>query len=231
MSSRGLLLALVLMSPLVAPAAPARSDDLTVYRCVDARGKPTLRDSPCRSGERQETRQMLRPRDPPPAPRAVRAVPAPAPAAPATVRHVIAAAPRPLYECAAPDGRRYTSESPQGELRWQPAWIGVPLGGLHPPVRPAHAGIAYRDRHVDARIGTRWPVHPRPPRGIGYAPLGGAWVQDACVPLPPADACSRFSDRQAEIRRRYFQAMPSERAELDRESTVLEARIATECTR
>ena len=88
-----------------ASGSPAQAAGVTIYRCTDAQGRETLRDTPCLAGERQRARTMLRPQDPPA--RATPAAPppsAPAPAAP--VRVVVATAPRPLYECTTPDGER-----------------------------------------------------------------------------------------------------------------------------
>lgn len=65
---RSLPIALVALSCIAAwlPAPQARAGDVTIYRCVDARGHIALRDSPCVEGERQEVRNMGRPLDPPP---------------------------------------------------------------------------------------------------------------------------------------------------------------------
>ena len=58
---------------------------------------------------------------------------------------------------------------------------------------------------------------------------GGTWVRDACVRLPQEDICRRLSDRRYEILRTYHAAMPSGRAELDREQARIDARMATDC--
>ena len=50
------------------------SGEVRIYRCTDAAGKQTLRDTPCPKGQQQQTRDMLRPKDapmkpaPPPSP-------------------------------------------------------------------------------------------------------------------------------------------------------------------
>ncbi|WP_158601785.1 hypothetical protein [Solilutibacter pythonis] len=221
---------------MAAIAAAARADDLTLYRCLDAKGRQTLRDSPCQPNEKQQTRQMIRPRDPPRAPVVRTPPPPPPPPMRETVRYMTLAAPRPLYECQAPDGGRYTSESPQGRARWQPLWIGLPVtpgSPGWPPMPVTESGAAsihYRDRHTSVRIdsGRRLigaPIHG----GHAYPVNAGTWVYDTCTPLPQAEVCARLSERQSEIRRRYFQAMPSERATLDRESAGIDTRLATEC--
>src|SRR5436190_24329220 len=109
-STLRLVVALVLAGLASAVAVRAfAADDVTIYRCIDAKGHVTLRDSPCAAGEKQETRTMARPVDA--APRAPQARPAPVEtAAPATHTTVIYQ-PRPLYECITPDNVRYTSET------------------------------------------------------------------------------------------------------------------------
>ena len=193
------------------PRAVTRA--VTIYRCSDAAGRlVALRDSPCRDGERQQTLQMQRPLDPPPRPATA---PAPAPASERPVqeiRIVTVPAPQPMYECTAPDGQVYTSDSEQGNRRWVPLWsVGRPLG---PWTRPPHRPPA-------------WPQPPRPP--VVVAIPGGSWVHDPCVRLPQQDVCRRLSDRRFEILRIYHAAMPSGRAELDREQARIDARMANDC--
>lgn len=213
-------------------AADARADDLTIYRCIDAKGKMTLRDSPCLRGEKQETRDMVRPQDPP-ARRIDSQVPTPpVPVNHRSMRYVMLQPPRPLYECTAPDGSRYTSESAEGQPRWQPLWAAA--YPTYPPVRIASGGasINYRNRHGALRIEHRRETIGAPVQN-GYAyPLAAAgyWMRDSCVALPAAEICVRLSDRRHEIRRRYVHAMPSERQSLGRESATLDNRLATECT-
>ena len=56
--------------------AHAASETLEVFRCIDAKGKTSLQDTPCPAGSRQETMRMARPVDAPPP-----VIPSPAPAA------------------------------------------------------------------------------------------------------------------------------------------------------
>ncbi|WP_228076651.1 DUF4124 domain-containing protein [Novilysobacter ciconiae] len=143
---------------LPAPAAAhSDGDQVTIYRCTDAEGRLSLRDSPCRRGEQQETRGMQRPQDPPAPPPGAASAPPPTvlvirepEPAPALVR----IAPPPVYRCSTPDGEEYTSDSADGNPRWVPLWtLGYPVivgpgydhhPGHHPapPVRPA-AGTGY----------------------------------------------------------------------------------------
>ena len=115
-----LLLAICLAtSPVEALWAQAGAK-VTVYRCTDAAGRQTLRDTPCPAGQAQQARDMLRPKDAPP--RATPPLPPPVaqPAPPPVV--VYRSPPQPLYECVTPDGDRYTSETGEGNPRWVPLW-------------------------------------------------------------------------------------------------------------
>ena len=213
-------------------AGHARADGLVIYRCIDDKGKLTLRDSPCQRGEKQETRDMIRPQDPPARHIDSQAAAAPAPVYRDNVRYVLLSPPRALYQCTAPDGSRYTSESAQGQPRWQPLWAAAYPN--YPPMRAASGSVSlnYQRRHGGLRV-----EHQRETIGMpvqtGYAypvAAGGYWAHDSCVALPSAEICTRLSDRRHEIRRRYVHAMPSERQALNRESATLDSRLATECT-
>ncbi|MBP7365997.1 MAG: hypothetical protein KA925_00980 [Pseudoxanthomonas sp.] len=220
------------------PRAVTRA--VTIYRCSDAAGRlVALRDSPCRDGERQQTLQMQRPLDPPPRPATA---PAPAPASERPVqeiRIVTVPAPQPMYECTAPDGQVYTSDSEQGNRRWVPLWsVGRPLG---PWTRPPHRPPAWPQPPAQPAPPVRPPggtpggvpppaPGPHPPRPpVVVAIPGGSWVHDPCVRLPQQDVCRRLSDRRFEILRIYHAAMPSGRAELDREQARIDARMANDC--
>lgn len=219
----------------MATAAPAPAE-VTIYRCVDAAGRLSLRDSPCRKGEKQEVRSMLRPTDPPPrraaatAPRTSRA-----PIIDATAvmpRVVYVTPPRPTYECTTPDGERYTSESAEGNPRWVPLWtMGYPVV-VAPGARGGYRGRAeYRDGGTRVRIegGRQWRV---PGTVVGpssaYAPAG-TWVRDVCHALPPAETCARLQDRRDALDRRYNSALQGERDEIVREQRGIDARLSTEC--
>lgn len=140
---------------LAAACGGASAAEVVIYRCTDAQGRLTLRDTPCRAGERQQVRSMRRPVDPPPGPAAP-----PAPAslaaiqqAPDRTRIIVVTPPRPLYECVTPDGERYTSESDAGRPRFVPLWTlgAAPWSGPpYPGVHRSHGGAHVR---VDARVG------------------------------------------------------------------------------
>jgi hypothetical protein len=64
---------------------------------------------------------------------------------------------------------------------------------------------------------------------LGWPTPAGTWVRDACRALPQAETCARLRDRRAEIERRFFNAMPSERARLETEERGLDARLDADC--
>ncbi|MFC0676600.1 DUF4124 domain-containing protein [Lysobacter korlensis] len=224
----GLLLALT-------ASGGAAAAELVIYRCTDANGRLTLRDTPCRKGEQQQARTMQRPTDPPARP-AAPAASAP-PAAPAErTRIVVVTPPRPLYQCVTPDGEHYTSENDAGQPRWVPLWtLGYPLGHgdgyrpyVHGGVQARVGGRIGRDGRYDVRIGDGGHHHhPVPPLQIAYP--AGAWVRDACHPLPPQEVCARLSDRRYELDRRYHSALQSERVRITTEQRGIDARLATDC--
>jgi hypothetical protein len=224
------------------------ADEVTIYRCTDARGQVALRDTPCAKGQHQQTIDMIRPRDPPPRPAPVTAPPKPTPAAPAqpTTVVVFRNPPQPVYECVTPDGERYTSDTPAGNPRWVPLWtLGYPVGpgighgGHHgghpgiPPVRPARqtgAGLMFGNVGRPAPNPPASPGIPaRPPMGGGIVPILGSWINDQCERLPQEEVCTRLSDRRWELDRRYNSAMQSERKRIDAEQRNIDARLASDC--
>lgn len=225
MSARLVLPLLLWLASPPAPATPP-PDAVTIYRCTDASGHLTLRDSPCAKGQAQQVRSMLRPKDAPlpPTPREPTREEPPPPR-----EHVVyVQPPRPLYECVTPDGARYTSETPEGHPRWVPLWtLGVPMAPF------PSAGITGRTElaitHGNVSIsGSRTIVQPPlyvPPAAYG----AGTWVRDDCHPLPQAEVCARLRDRRDEIDRRFFNAQPGERDALRVEERGVDARLSQDC--
>lgn len=233
----------LLAAALIAGSVGVTAADVTIYRCTDAQGRLTLRDTPCRKGERQQTREMLRPVDPAPRPAATR----PAPASPADPtyappsRVVVVTAPRPLYECVTDDGDRYTSDNPDGNLRW------VPLAVLGYPMFPRHDGHFQQGVRGRLEIGggaVRGRVDfggPRPPPsmhrppfsgpllGIDHGYPAGTWIRDACHALPQEEVCGRLRDRRYELDRRYNSALQSERTRITTEQRGIDARLNNDC--
>ena len=223
---------IALLLPLTAAAAPqtASADTsgsgVTIYRCTDAKGRLSLRDSPCLAGERQEVRSMARPKDAPPRP--VVAVPAPrdtdAPPQ-ASPQVVFLQPPRPLYECVTPDNTRYLSDNPEGNPRLVPMWVtDAPAIQAYREYQPGQLQVRVDDGQLSGgytsggwrdRIVTGW--------------AGQHWIRDACHALPQTEVCARLRDRRDEIRRRFSIAQPSDRATLGREERSINARLSQDC--
>ena len=200
---------------------PALAGEVTIYRCVDATGKQTLRDTPCAKGEQQQTRTMPRPKDAAPS-RAQSPAPASQPDYPARTRVLATYPPRPLYECTDLNDKRYTSDDGEGNPRWVPLWtLGYPA---YVGARPL-SGVDYRagGQRVDV------PGINRPGSGRFRPGYAGTWIRDPCHVLPHAEACARLVDQRDEIRRRFFNAMPSERDVLRVEERGLNARLDNDC--
>ena len=217
---------IILLLGLSLAALPARmpAQEVTIYRCVDAKGNLALRDSPCGKGESQEVRSMQRPKDPPAGTATIeRPSPPPAPVAPPPpVQVVYRTPPRPMYECVTPDGKRYTSDNGEGNPR------SVPLWTLGYPIRSPRGGGSHTGNDGWSNHGTGGPRPSRP--GGGY--YGGAaytLVRDECHALPQEEVCSRLSDRRYEIMRRYNSALQSEIRQLELEQRGIDARIDNDC--
>jgi len=229
------------MLALLAVTATANAAEVMIYRCTDAKGHLTVRDTPCRAGEKQEAREMLRPRDAPPRPAPV-ITPTPASIAPASApRYIVVAPPRPLYECVTPDNQRYTSDTGEGNPRWVPLWtLGYPVWPRHDRFDrggfQARVGGRFDHGRFDVRIGDRPGRHrevlPRPVPVLPIANGGypdGTWIRDECHALPPQEVCSRLRDRRYELDRRYNSALQSEREQITFEERGIDARLATDC--
>jgi hypothetical protein len=243
MRSRVAIAALLILAA-AAPATRA-ADTVTIYRCTDAAGHLTVRDTPCPKNQKQQTRTMLRPKDAPaarriaPASTPVRARPIYAPEQSQPSRYL--APLRPMYECTTADGERYTSDNAEGNPRWVPLWtLGYPFGYMpgypqrHPPGYPGphphphpraidRAGLSITSGGVQID-GQRTVLHPPLFYGGGYT-----WVVDDCHELPRDDMCARLIDRRDAIRTRFFNAMPSERDQLRVEERGINARLDNDC--
>nr|HST46176.1 DUF4124 domain-containing protein [Luteimonas sp.] len=256
--TRALLHLAACFACLVAPRATA-ADDVTIYRCVDARQQVSMSSTPCPAGQQQETRTMLRPTDAPrraaPAPVAA---PTPAPG-PTAVQVVVVNTPRALYECVRPDGSTYESDTGDGEPRLVPLWTlgypGVPAGvagsrglGASPGAGVSASPSTQVSAPSVAGVGPRPPVRvalpARPDRpgrphgpsagghgyGYGYGyGNAGTWVRDECHVLPQSETCARLDDRRDALRTRFFNAQQRERDVLRLEERGLNARLANDC--
>lgn len=240
-----------------APATPA--GEVLIYRCTDAQGRLSLRDTPCTAGERQQTVSMLRPVDPPPRP----AEPAPppmarAPDAPRTQVVVMRDA-QPMYDCVRPDGSRYVSDNGDGNPRMMPivdlgygvpvysgtslgSRIGAPTPRLGDPagrIAPDGRDLRVADSSTRIAIGGRH-GHVSYSNSSGYVIPGGynygygvyygsQLVRDECHRLPQQEVCSRLRDQRWAGDRRYNSALQSERAQITREQRVIDARLNADC--
>lgn len=219
------LLALAACGVAFAQSSPPASPpgQVVIYRCTDARGALTLSDAPCPKGQSQQRREMVRPQDAPARPQA-------APPAAATVieapppRVIVVQPPRPLYQCTTPDGQQYLSETAAGNPRFVPLWtLDVPV--RVPVYEPGRAEVRIEDGRVSGSVSTGGVREVLTPAGQG----AGTWVSDACAPLPQAEVCAQLRDRRDALRRRFFNAQPSERAQLAREERALNARLDEDC--
>jgi len=233
-----LLLLLVLIC---LPPTLVRAGEITVYRCTDAAGRVSLRDTPCPRGQQQSTREMVRPKDPPPraaSPAPAAEVPSPAPPSPGIV---VVHTPDPVYECVTPDGERYTASNPDGNPRWVPLWtLGYPV---HPDLsaRPegVHGRIDMGGGNVRGRVELGSTLPPRPPltrpmptrhpSGVVAAFPTGTWIRDACTRLPQAEVCARLRDRRYALDRRYNSALQSERRRITDEQRLIDAQLGETC--
>ena len=221
MKSVLLLITLTWLGGSLAIPASAQRGDVRIYRCTNAKDGQSLRDSPCPPGQKEQVREMLRPKD---APSVVRASPAAAPvvAPAAPIQVVYLAPPQPMYECTTSDGKRYASENNDGNPRWVPLWT------LGYPVVRQRTSLGNNIGGASPRPGST--LNPSP-RDINYpvASGGGQWIRDTCNMLPQAEACARQRDRRDEIRSRFFRAMPSERDVLRVEERGINARLDNDC--
>lgn len=232
-SVTALLLACVVTAPVMAATpgtdTPTATDASTVviYRCTDAQGRLSLRDSPCPAGNRQQARSMLRPKDAP-MPARTAALPADRPVAAAQPPVYVLRTPRPLYECVTPDGARYTSDTPEGNPRRVPAWtLDYPVLQRATVIEPGGLEIGYgpggwRGRYSSGSV--REVVVPTP---AGYG--AETWVRDACHALPQAEVCARLREHRDEIGTRWFNAQPSDRVRLERERRAVIEQMAADC--
>jgi len=254
---RTLLPLLLLLGAAVAAPPAAAQDGVTIYRCTDAQGQLALQDFPCADDQQQQVRTMARPQDPAPRPGADAAAPVNSQLTPAAehpvVEVVVRTPPRPMYECITPDGKRYTSDSGDGNPRPAPVWHwAAPLAGPGPGVPPGPrsgadrrgAGIASPGMSTSPGPSLTTPSRGRPapppppprphPPGHPYPPIYGypasdGLIRDACHRLPQGQVCGLLGDRRTEIRRRMFNAQPTERAALREEERGITARLNEDC--
>ncbi|MGH8051961.1 MAG: DUF4124 domain-containing protein [Arenimonas sp.] len=99
------------------------NDKVMIYRCLDAKGKVSLQDSPCAKSSKQESREMARPKDAIPAKNSVAKpvqVIAPTPATQNSIPLMLA--PPDLYQCTNYEGKTRDSENYDTNPRCEPLW-------------------------------------------------------------------------------------------------------------
>ncbi len=223
---RLLIALLVACWPLAAATATPAADALRVYRCVGSDGTVALQDRPCHAG-RQQVLDLQRPKDPPARqPRSDDSV-VPAPhdgEVVREIRYVQVQPPQPMYECLAPDGERYVSDSSEGNPRWVPVWTSAWLPGGQRPW-PGRHGLPPVRGEALAGAGSTSVVMGR----TIEVPAGNVLVRDPCQPLPPQETCARLRDQRWALIRRYNSALQGERDALSREQRGLDARLDKDC--
>lgn len=231
----------LLAAVLLAAVSGVSAAEVTIYRCTDAQGRLTLRDTPCRKGERQQTRKMLLPSDPAPRPAAKLTPATVPPASVAPPRVFVVHAPRPLYECVTDNGDRYTSENADGNPRWVPlailGYLTYPRHGGYSGQRYGYGGrLEYRNGPLLGGVELGHPVAPpthppshQPPLGGSLGYPAGTWLRDVCHALPQQDICGRLHDRRFELDRRYNSALQGERTQIINEQRSIDARLTTDC--
>ena len=218
---------------LLAASVAARADDVTLYRCVGAKGAIAVQDQPCPKGMQQSVLKMVRPVDAPPPPQpSPPAAPAPPPV---EVRVVSERYPQPMYECTnAETGETYLSRSGVPQSRAVPYWtLGAgdgffvrgqltPSQALHPPppLRPPNQAPP--------------PPTARPPRHGSHGRFAGglagyAYVEDSCVRLPQNEVCGRLRERDDALRKLIFNGQQDDRERYEREQKGLREQIREEC--
>ena len=188
---------LILSLAFLLPAGAVRAADstVTIHRCIDAKGRITLQDDPCPKGSQDSTREMLRPKDPPPRPRATRASPPaimlePLPAPDyASQRQLIP--PPPMYRCTSYDGIERFSESYDPNPRCEPYVLYYPYPNY---LTPAQA-------------------------------LSCRWVEDSCVRLSDRSACERWKVMKKEavsaVQRSFSDTATYRKSELERVNQIV----------
>ncbi len=103
-------------------ATPIDNNKVTVFRCVDSKGKVSLQDVPCVGASKQETLNMTRPKDALPANVEATKPLIITPAAP--VQNTIQIIPPPkLYRCTDFDGKQRDAEYYDPKPRCVPLWV------------------------------------------------------------------------------------------------------------
>jgi len=220
--------ALALLLVMAGVTVAAYAAEITIYRCTDGNGQLTLRNSPCKKGETQQTLEMQRPVDPPRHKVATSPVepepePEPMPAPEASPNYVVVNQPRPMYECETYEGERYLSDTAEGNPRWVELWaLGYPVAVQRNPMGDNVGGPRPRPPETG-------PGPPRLPVDVGLAMTPGSWIRDPCYELSPEQICEHLRDRHFELGRQYNSALQGDRQRIDDEQQLIAQRLDDEC--
>lgn len=193
-----LLLAGDPQAPVTAPAIqPTTEATVTIFRCIDAKGRVSLQDDPCPKTSTQSERNMVRPQDPPKA-SGTRPAPAPAPAPivyppsppPELIYDNPPMPPPPMYECTSYDGIVRESEVYDPNPRCEPLALYYPDPQY---LTPEQANLCH-------------------------------WVRDSCVRLSNEETCARWKAKRKEAESAYrsaFSDAPYRKSELARINQII----------
>lgn len=113
------------MSADISSATPTQAENnkVTVYRCVDTKGKVSLQDAPCAKSSKQESREMLRPKDAPVVKKNAANKPAPVVVVQSAQVIIPMNPPPDLYQCTNYEGKTRDSENYDPNPRCEPLWV------------------------------------------------------------------------------------------------------------
>ncbi|HEX7339035.1 MAG TPA: DUF4124 domain-containing protein [Rhodanobacteraceae bacterium] len=191
---------------LLVVAMPAAAT--TVYKCVDAHGRISYRDTPCPRGQHQALQQLHAWTPPPTAEPAPTPAASAAPAAPPVAPRQPRVPPPTVFLCTnVTNGKTYLSQT--GITRPYLAPLGM-LGGISVPLDDTYG--ARNGRHPGSSVPEFMPTPP-PSMVSGHY----TWVRDFCRPLPPDDACAALDKRKAQNDAKLAIAFPDQQPPLLKE--------------
>jgi hypothetical protein len=226
-TGHGLVATALMFVALSAPSA--RAGDVTLYRCVDAKGAIAVQDQPCPKDAQQTVLKMARPIDAPLRPQKIVAVQAP----PLEVHVVSDRYPQPVWECTnAQTGETYLSDSGTPQSRYVSSWMYGVTGGfaVHGELTPSqalHPPPPLRPPNQPPPPPQQPPHHDRHGHFLGGPAY--AYVQDSCVRLQQNEVCEHLRDRDDVLRKLIFNSQPDERVQYEREQKGLRQQLREDC--
>lgn len=214
----------------LASVCAAQAGDITLYRCVGAKGAIAVQDQPCPADAQQTVLKMVRPVDAPPRPQRI----AEAAPAPVVVHDVQDRYPQPTWECTnAQTGETYLNHSGVPQSRYVPYWTtGVTDGffvrGELTPSQALHPAPPLRRPDQPPPPPPERSAHRSHGRSFGGLP-GYAYVEDSCVPLQQDEVCARMRGRDDALQKLIFNAQPSDRGRYEREQKGVRQQLRADC--